>query len=120
MRGKSRNASSREARGESGGDEGCGGTGGFICNAAGFVASSSGAPREWSARWELRMRTVPAAVCLATVITGTLCVTCLAAGEEATQGNLFLKAAAAIRADSPAATSMEYPEAPPFGAEWDR
>lgn len=42
------------------------------------------------------------------------------AGDDATEGNLYMKAADAVRADSPAATSMEYPEAPPFGEEWNR
>ena len=40
--------------------------------------------------------------------------------DEAAADNPYLQAAAAVRADSPAATSMEYPPAPPFGAEWDR
>jgi hypothetical protein len=66
------------------------------------------------------MRIVPTSVCLATLILGTFCASCLAADEAGAADNLFLRAAAAIRADSPAATSMEYPEAPPFGAEWDR
>jgi hypothetical protein len=42
------------------------------------------------------------------------------ADKDAAAHNLYLQAAAAVRADSPAATSMEYPSAPPFGAEWDR